>query len=120
MTSTPSSSCSSAEILQPDMACDARALLSVLSEREKFVVLSRVVEGALFVEIGRELGLSGTRAYQLYSRGMRKMRSSARRGCVTFIYYFNGLCYLRGDYFPGEQRCCFDCTLQRREQVLTP
>lgn len=63
-----------------------------LNEREK-MVLSEVMEGKKYEDIGEVLGLSRERIRQLFEKAMRKIR----RGSVIYIKAYDEILTLRGE-----------------------
>lgn len=55
---------------------DLRLALEALPERNRDAIVSRVLRGASFPEIGTELGVSKQRAQQIYSRGIEQLREA--------------------------------------------
>lgn len=53
---------------------DLRLALEALPERNRDVIVSRVLRGASFPQIGTELGISKQRASQLYKRGIEQLK----------------------------------------------
>ncbi len=72
--------------LNDDQIAGLRHALTLLKDREQDIIKMRFEDGATFSEVGKRLGISGSRASQIAAKAIKKLRHPNRS-----VFFRNGL-----------------------------